>query len=717
MAVVAEPAVNVGTPAPTALIVEQVPETTVPVSVDTDTTGTETERTRESPGIEQVPDIPEQVQEQEMQRQEMEEEVEDPEMPELVAQDPAETESDNEAEDDDEDGEETPPPRRSARIAGGVLRPGRYAMASTKVLRMEGQDERRNAAIKQAEVAEVELLFVDLQALQPIQPKEMGDVKPLKSHMFSVEKFTAEGEVDKVKSRMVANGNEQDPELYPDKSSPTVAVQSILTCLATAAYDNSYKMAKVDVKGAFVQTEMEGPPVFITCDKRLTKLIVEVLPGLKKYVQKDGVMYCRLLKALYGCVQASKLWFNKLTRVLRREGYEHNPVDPCVMRQIVGERVFLLLLYVDDILILADDMEIDRLEQVFLCEFTWITIERDNKLSYLGMLISLAEGEATVDMTYFVEKLLEGYTNLVMRQTPSNKSIFQVDGGAMVLPEEERKNFHTVVAKLLFLSKRTRPDILTTVSFLCTRVTKATVEDKRKLEYLLGYLQATRQEVLRLKPSGLLKVEAYVEAAFAPHVDSKPHTGVAIFIGGTLVFAASRKQKCVTKSPMESELVALTDNIGFVEIFEEFFGFIINREKRVPPLIYQDSTSVISLVTKGGGIVRTKHLRVRMNLCKEGRRKVIQNRLYSYNKNVGRWADKAFGRKGISRLHESLTWLEEAGIRQLVGVGKYVSSSEVLSYPASTCPNRGLGIVSYAEIKRGVKNILERKEKGKQNYI
>ncbi len=33
--------------------------------------------------------------------------------------------------------------------------------------------------------------------------------------------------------------------------------------------------------------------------------------------------------------------------------------------------------------------------------------------------------------------------------------------------------------------------------------------------------------------------------------------------------------------------------------------------------MYQDSTSVISLVTKGGGVVRMKHLRVRMNLCKE----------------------------------------------------------------------------------------------------
>ncbi len=37
----------------------------------------------------------------------------------------------------------------------------------------------------------------------------------------------------------------------------------------------------------------------------------------------------------------------------------------------------------------------------------------------------------------------------------------------------------------------------------------------------------------------------------------------------------------------------------------------------MPPLIYQDSTSVISLVTKDGGIVLTKHLRVRMNLCRE----------------------------------------------------------------------------------------------------
>ena len=116
--------------------------------------------------------------------------------------------------------------------------------------------------------------------------------------------------------------------------------------------------------------------------------------------------------------------------------------------------------------------------------------------------------------------------------------------------------------------------------------------------------------------TGLLSVEAYIDAAYALHGDSKSHTGIVIFVGEAMVFAASRKQKCMTKSPTESELVALTDNIGFVELFEVFVSYITNREMGIP-IIYQDSTSVITLVKKGGGVVRTKHLCARMHLEKE----------------------------------------------------------------------------------------------------
>ncbi len=98
-----------------------------------------------------------------------------------------------------------------------------------------------------------------------------------------------------------------------------------------------------------------------------------------------------------------------------------------------------------------------------------------------------------------------------------------------------------------------------------------------------------------------MRVHAYVDALYVLQDDSKSH------IGGYLVYASSRKQKYVTKSPTEAELVGLTNNIGLVELFEEFLAFMAARGSMVP-MIYQDSSSVVSLVMKEGGVPRTKHL-------------------------------------------------------------------------------------------------------------
>jgi hypothetical protein len=67
-------------------------------------------------------------------------------------------------------------------------------------------------------------------------------------------------------------------------------------------------MGKIDVKGAFIQTEMSGTPVYIKCGGNLKKQILGIYPAFSKYVGPDGLLYCKLKKALYGCVQASKLW-------------------------------------------------------------------------------------------------------------------------------------------------------------------------------------------------------------------------------------------------------------------------------------------------------------------------------------------------------------------------------------------------------------------------
>jgi hypothetical protein len=106
---------------------------------------------------------------------------------------------------------------------------------------------------------------------------------------------------------------------------------------------------------------MVGPSVYIKCRKKVTELMVKIFPGLKRYIRSNGLLYFELLKAVYGCVQASKLWFKKLTKVLRHEGYDHSPTDPCIMRWIVRDKIFLLLIYVDDIRIFADEADLKHI--------------------------------------------------------------------------------------------------------------------------------------------------------------------------------------------------------------------------------------------------------------------------------------------------------------------------------------------------------------------
>jgi hypothetical protein len=125
-----------------------------------------------------------------------------------------------------------------------------------------------------------------------------------------------------------------------------------------------------------------------------------------------------------------------------------------------------------------------------------------------------------------------------------------------------------------------------------------------------------QQTTLILEPIKPMQIETYIDAAFAAHDDSKSHTGVAIYVAGALVYASSQKQKCMTKSPTESELIALTDNLTLSELFHEFLEFITAGTMQ-KPTIYQDCSAVIQLVSTGGGIPRTTHLHARMNAARQ----------------------------------------------------------------------------------------------------
>jgi hypothetical protein len=222
----------------------------------------------------------------------------------------------------------------------------------------------------------------------------------------------------------------------------------------------------------------------------------------------------------------------------------------------------------------------------------------------------------TVDMVFYLEKVLEGISGLTRQSIPGTRNVFQVNKEVVLLGSKEATYFHTITAKLLYLAKRARPDILTIISFLCTRVTAPTVEDMLKLKHLLGYLHGTRDQVLLINKIRNDQLVMYVDAAYALHEKGESHSGVVVAIGGTVVFVSSKKQKCVAKSPTDAELIALSDNIDLIKLFNEFLEFI--RGKNVPkPIIYEDCKACIDLALYAGGQMRTKQMRSRVFRSKE----------------------------------------------------------------------------------------------------
>ena len=75
--------------------------------------------------------------------------------------------------------------------------------------------------------------------------------------------------------------------------------------------------------------------------------------------------------------------------------------------------------------------------------------------SYLGMQIYLEDGCVTMDMCNYVERILQNVeekeqVKLKEYATPAGKDLFKTTHKGETLPEDVRKFFHTVVAKLLY---------------------------------------------------------------------------------------------------------------------------------------------------------------------------------------------------------------------------------------------------------------------------
>jgi len=170
--------------------------------------------------------------------------------------------------------------------------------------------------------------------------------------------------------------------------------------------------------------------------------------------------------------------------------------------------------------------------------------------------------------------------------------------------------FHSTTAKLLYLSKRARPDILLPVSFLTTRVQSPNKDDWGKLQRVLKYLNGTRDLGICLRADSPTNLTAHIDASYGVHIDGKSHSGMCVSLGAGPILVKSSKQKIVTKSSTEAELIALSDLSSLVIWSRDFL--IAQGESVGPATIGQDNQSTMALADRGASVSeRTRHINIR----------------------------------------------------------------------------------------------------------
>jgi len=216
-------------------------------------------------------------------------------------------------------------------------------------------------------------------------------------------------------------------------------------------------------------------------------------------------------------------------------------------------------------------------------------------------------------MKRYVQDMVDLFPETVNESasTPAAAHLFTVCEDAPKLSEEKASTFHTIVAKGLFLCKRARPDIQTTIAFLTTRVKDPDEDDWKKLRRLIAYLKGTVDLVMTLGADNTRVVKWHIDATYAVHPDMKSQSGSTMTMGSGVITAGSTKQKLNVKSSTEAELVGVDDYMAQV-LWTKYFLDAQGFETK-DTIVYQDNKSAILLEKNGRASSgkRTKHINVR----------------------------------------------------------------------------------------------------------
>jgi hypothetical protein len=428
-------------------------------------------------------------------------------------------------------------------------------------------------------------------------------------------------EVYKWKARLTVHGGLQQHGVnYWDTYSPVVKWSSIRLFLIISLLAG-WHTRQLDFVLAYPQAEVE-------CE-----LYMEI-PRCFTYRNQRRTHVLKLLRNVYGQKQAGRVWNQHLVNGLLEIGFTQSLTDECVFYK--DRCVFLV--YVDDTILCGPDKaQIDELIKLLGTKFN--ISDEGNMSDYLGVKVDRQQDVVTMTQPHLIDQIINDLGlqgNSKEHATPARVDLLvhrDLDGA----PFDEKWSYRSVIGKLNFLEKSTRPDIAYAVH-QCARYSADPRKSHGEAVKRIGrYLKATREKGIVINPDKTAQVttfDCWVDASFAGDwhkpdatdnpLTAKSRTGYVIMFANCPLIWASKVQTEIALSTTEAEYVALSQSlrevIPMMQLMEEAIAHNIPLQPTAPNInctAFEDNTGALELAKTPKMRPRTKHINIKYHHFRE----------------------------------------------------------------------------------------------------
>ena len=273
------------------------------------------------------------------------------------------------------------------------------------------------------------------------------------------------GQNKKCKARYVVVGCADPYKNVKETYAPTLGMASLRLLIAVAGLLGAI-MHQMDVKQAFLNSVLPHP-VYIERPRNHFQ-------GSKKV--------WKLLKALYGLVDAPKLWYEMLKKFLITSGFEVMVGEPCIFvkqTKIDGkEHIIVVGVFVDDFILFSTNQKLLEETKRMISQKFEVSDLGEAKI-ILGIRVRQERNTVKIDQINYVEEILKKYPDYKRKLSRIPKT--PISPGLILKASTEADEMTTepyreVVGSLAYLMIGTRPDLGLAVSILSRHLQKPTQE-------------------------------------------------------------------------------------------------------------------------------------------------------------------------------------------------------------------------------------------------